>query len=155
MPWDFTNTVFYIFQLWLHFWGAGHGPVFTTQPDLTLDVLAQFHSEVLHQRAFNNTPVWKVMKDQQDVFNGFGAQEATDALFDALIHPRMPISLICKDDSLWTRFSTTATAHQTFRVNRIMHPELLGAKSLPYISKSKFHMNFGCTYSVLPGYPML
>ncbi|KAE9384531.1 hypothetical protein BT96DRAFT_1007984 [Gymnopus androsaceus JB14] len=127
--------------LWLCFWSADHGLVYSTQPELTLQVLASFHSEVVRKNIFDNTPVWQVMKEHQDVYNGFGAQEATDVLFDALIHSRMPISLICRNDTMWTRFSTAVAAHQEMQVYRVMDPDHLGAKALPYISNTMFKMN--------------
>lgn len=114
--------------------------MFTTQPELTVQVLEDFRQEIIG-KPFNDTPIWQVMKEKQNICNGFGAQEATDALFDALIHPRMPISLVCKDDRLWTRWLETIKAHHTMRVNRIMSPQLLGERPLPHIFNGMFCMN--------------
>ncbi|KAF9061082.1 hypothetical protein BDP27DRAFT_1338720 [Rhodocollybia butyracea] len=119
-------------------------PVYTTQPELTLQVLQNFRSEVQGKQSFDDTPVWQVMKEHQDVCNGFGAQEATDALFGAFIHPQMPISLVCGDDDIWTRFVHTVTTHHTMRVNRVMDPSSIcsNLKPLPYVSGLKlFRMN--------------
>ncbi|KAJ7667310.1 hypothetical protein B0H17DRAFT_1184203 [Mycena rosella] len=45
-----------------------------------------------------------VHKDTQTVFNGRGAQEATDLLILALIDPQMPTVYVCRDDITWARF---------------------------------------------------
>ncbi|KAJ3885488.1 hypothetical protein GG344DRAFT_82661 [Lentinula edodes] len=138
---DFESTS----QLWLRFWSNNHGPVYSTQPVETGQVLDCFRQEVLAlppAQTLRIPTIWTTMKERQDVFNGFGAQESCDALFLALIHPLMPVTLLCGSDLMWTRFRTTVIDQHIFRVQRVLSPEKIGAERLPYIScQSPFRMN--------------
>ncbi|KAJ3858675.1 hypothetical protein EV359DRAFT_68817 [Lentinula novae-zelandiae] len=92
-PADFESTS----QLWLRFWSNNHGPVYSTQPVETGQVLDCFCQKVLAlppAQMLRIATIWTTMKEHQDVFNGFGAQESCDALFVALIHPLMPVTLL-------------------------------------------------------------
>ncbi|KAK7436536.1 fatty acid synthase alpha subunit Lsd1 [Stygiomarasmius scandens] len=127
----------YFIQLWNRFWSQHHGPVYSTEPDLTVSILEDFRRRICEKLSINYTPIWQVMKDTQDVFNGFGAQEACDALCAAHIHPRMPVTFICKNSVLWNRFQATVIEQHCSRVRRIQSKPIL-----PYASKEMaFCMN--------------
>lgn len=64
----------------------------------------------------DSTPIFVAIKSNQCVFNGYGAQETSDMLFTALIHPCMPVSLVCKDDQLWARLYSRVIGYQKERV---------------------------------------
>lgn len=83
------------------------------------------------------------MKEHQDIFNGFGAQESCDTLFLALIHPLMPAQFVCSSKETWTRFRSTVIEQHMFRIQRILHPDMLGVSPLAYLSKESdpFKMN--------------
>lgn len=88
------------------------------------------------------SPIWSMMKERQDIFNGFGAQESCDCLFIALIHPLMPTAFICKSDTIWIRFCSTLQEQHLFRVQRVLEPKVLKLTPLPYLSrKDPFYFN--------------
>ncbi|THV04077.1 hypothetical protein K435DRAFT_791264 [Dendrothele bispora CBS 962.96] len=123
--------------LWKRVWSRHHGPVYSTQPQLTLSVLDEFRKRICDQPFVDYTPIWQVMKDRQDTFNGFGAQEACDALFAAHIHTRMPVTFVCKNNDLWNRLHATVIEHHRSRVERVS-----ATPKLPYVSKEMaFSMN--------------
>lgn len=68
------------------------------------------------RKTSDRTPVFLAVKANQRVFNGYGAQETSDMLFTAIIHPRMPVSLVCKDDDLWDRLYTRIVGYQKERI---------------------------------------
>ncbi|KAK7015890.1 fatty acid synthase alpha subunit Lsd1 [Paramarasmius palmivorus] len=123
--------------LWHRLWSAQHGPVYSSEPEKTLAVLDAFRNEV-QESSLDYTPVWKVMKERQDVFNGFGAQESCDTLFEALIHPKMPVSYVCKHDEVWRRF------HKAVIQDHLQRIASLKTAKLPCVSgrrKFPFSMN--------------
>jgi hypothetical protein len=76
------------------------------------------------------------MKTDQSAFNGSGAQEATDQLFLAYIHPLMPARLVCLNDTLFQRLLDVVIAYDGSR-NDLALPGVL-----PYVSgDSPLHMN--------------
>jgi hypothetical protein len=76
------------------------------------------------------------MKTHQTAFNGSGAQEATDQIFLAHIHPLMPARLVCLNNTLFQRLLDVVIAYDYSRNNLALR----GA--LPYVSgDSPFHMN--------------
>ncbi|KAJ7680035.1 hypothetical protein B0H17DRAFT_1182162 [Mycena rosella] len=67
----------------------------------------------------------------QTVFNGRGAQEATDLLILALIDPQMPTVYVCRDDITWARFRQAFIDYDKSRTDLVIksnghaeHPEL-------------------------------
>ncbi|KAJ4500573.1 hypothetical protein C8R41DRAFT_810021 [Lentinula lateritia] len=127
--------------LWHRFWSRNHGPVYSSQPQETENVLEQFRREMSNSHSMS--PIWSVMKERQDIFNGFGAQESCDTLFLALIHPLMPAQFVCSSKETWTRFRSTVIEQHMFRIQRILHPDMLGVSPLAYLSKESdpFKMN--------------
>lgn len=87
-------------------------------------------------------PIWLDIKERQDIFNGFGAQESCDVLFSALIHPLMPTTYICCSETLWERLRRALIEHHLLRVNRVLDPQSLSLTPLPYLSgQNPFVMN--------------
>jgi hypothetical protein len=81
-------------------------------------------------------PIFLQVKDNQRVFNGYGAQEACDMLSTTLIHPIMPSALVCKDEALLFQFRTAVIAYQLNWLKLAVHPKL------PLLSGPRpFHMN--------------
>lgn len=94
------------------------------------------------------------MKERQDVFNGFGAQESCDCLFTALIHPLMPTVFVCKSNQLWARFRSTVIEQHNFRVDRVLNPKHLKLTPLPYLSgPDPFRMNTNAHQLYTAGIP--
>lgn len=67
----------------------------------------------------DNTPIFLAIKNNQRVFNGYGAQETCDMLFEALLSPFMPAFAICEDPQLWNRFETALFDYQETRLDLI------------------------------------
>lgn len=71
------------------------------------------------------------MKSTQTVFNGYGAQEATDMLVLALIHPNMPAFEVCGNEELWERFVRTLKIYSLDRLSLAN-----SSRGLPYVSSA-------------------
>lgn len=92
----------------------------------------------------DDTPIFLAVKSEQRVFNGYGAQETCDMLFQALISPLMPTYLICQHPALWLRFKTAVLDYPVGRL-RILQEE-----ALPYVSGLRpFHMKRDAHYRFL------
>ncbi|KAJ6629795.1 hypothetical protein B0H10DRAFT_1985398 [Mycena sp. CBHHK59/15] len=108
-------------MMWSALWSSNHGPVYTC-------ILA---------RPKDFTSIFLSMKTHQTAFNGKGAQEATDLLLLALIHPQMPALYVCQNNKLWLRFLQTVIDYDKNRMDLV----LPGSK-LPHVSGDRpFHMN--------------
>ncbi|KAJ6570365.1 hypothetical protein B0H10DRAFT_1964731 [Mycena sp. CBHHK59/15] len=70
-------------------------------------------------------------------FNGKGAQEATDLLLLALIHPQMPALYVCQNNKLWLRFLQTVIDYDKNQMDLV----LPGSKLLHVSGDRQFHMN--------------
>ncbi|KAJ7185883.1 hypothetical protein C8R46DRAFT_1289221 [Mycena filopes] len=125
-------------KIWPYLWSRTHGPVHHLEPEATLDCLASWRSEILEAQDF--TPIFQAIKTTQTVFNGSGAQEATDLLLLAFVHPQMPAYYICNDLATWTRFHATVLDYDTERATlskpKAALPTALSKPKnpLPYIS---------------------
>jgi hypothetical protein len=84
------------------------------------------------------TPIFFSVKSNQAVFNGYGAQETCDMLFQAMLSPCMPTWAVCEDPSTWERFKTTIFEYQDTRLALVnSQPSIL-----PYVSgRRPFHFN--------------
>ncbi|KZP06971.1 hypothetical protein FIBSPDRAFT_902401 [Athelia psychrophila] len=71
--------------IWRHIWSATHGPVSTQEPKAFMTGLQKWR-EVMRSSTLR-TPIVVEVRNNQCVFNGYGAQESADMLFQALIHP--------------------------------------------------------------------
>lgn len=79
-------------------------------------------------------PIFLAIRQSQDAFNGFGAQETTDALFMACIHPCTPTDGICRSEAAWDRL---VKAVFDYAAERIKLVEMPTSKSrIPYVSRS-------------------
>ncbi|KAJ7115349.1 hypothetical protein C8R44DRAFT_794511 [Mycena epipterygia] len=83
--------------IWSSLWSRSQGPVYSLEPAATLDALDPWRTRILTD-PLNLTPIFTLMKTDQTVFNGSGAQETTDQLLLALIHPQMPAIYVCSYD---------------------------------------------------------
>jgi hypothetical protein len=70
------------------------------------------------------------VKTTQEVFNGYGAQETSDMLFEALIHPAMSTFDVCRDETVWTRFKAAVFSYQKERI----WIATASPSKLPYVS---------------------
>jgi hypothetical protein len=84
------------------------------------------------------TPVFLSVKNNQKVFNGYGAQETCDMLFQALISPCMPTFAVCHDPDIWHRFKASVFDYQDIRWSLVNSKPII----LPYVSSRRpFHFN--------------
>ncbi|KAJ7106431.1 hypothetical protein C8R43DRAFT_1140555 [Mycena crocata] len=122
-------------EFWHVLWSRSHGPVYSQEPEATMEALNDWR--VRMSRDFDKIPISACMKADQTVFNGSGAQETSDQLFLALIHPQMPAYYVCTHDELWNRFLRTIIDYDTDRM------ELAAAHArLPAVSGDRpFYMN--------------
>lgn len=100
--------------------------MFSKEPTQALTVLEQWRDETLNKR--DDTPIFIAIKDTQTVFNGYGAQETCDMLFEALLSPCMPAYLVCRNVDLWNRLLDAVRGYQQGRL------DLVSGKTLPAIS---------------------
>ncbi|KAJ7710693.1 hypothetical protein B0H17DRAFT_1123812 [Mycena rosella] len=106
-------------SIWNSLWSKTHGPVYNLEPEETMEALDAWRSD-----------------GTQTVFNGFGAQETTDLLLAALIHPQMPTTYVCRDDHVWGCFRQAVIDYDKHRM------DLLLPSRLPYVSSPRpFRMN--------------
>lgn len=83
------------------------------------------------------TPIFITIKSTQTVFNGYGAQETTDLLLLALIHPQMLTVHVCTHSETWDRLDKALIRYHASRMELA-----LPSTHLPYVSgKSPFLMN--------------
>ncbi|KAJ7736565.1 hypothetical protein DFH07DRAFT_966800 [Mycena maculata] len=123
-------------QIWPLLWNANHGPVYSQEPDATLAAFELWRAK-MRRKPFSSASIFSTMKTYQTVFNGSGAQEATDLLFLALIHPQMLAFYICKFDCLWDRFVQANIDYDQSRMDLALSPA-----ALPYTSGPRpFHFN--------------
>ncbi|KAJ7180197.1 hypothetical protein C8R43DRAFT_941880 [Mycena crocata] len=124
--------------VWERLWNANHGPVYSQEPDATLQALADWRRKIVRSRAKSkNKPIFASIKDTQTVFNGSGAQEGTDLLTLAFIHPHMPAFDVCTSDAVWTRLLESIIEYDKNRID-LASP----AAHLPYVSGARpFRMN--------------
>jgi hypothetical protein len=78
-------------------------------------------------------PIFLSVKNNQKVFNGYGAQETCDMLFQALIFPCMFTYAVCKDPDVWHRFKTAVFEYQDIRLGLVRSKPLI----LPYVSSRR------------------
>ncbi|KAJ3573001.1 hypothetical protein NP233_g2714 [Leucocoprinus birnbaumii] len=104
-------------MIWPYLWSITHGPVSYLEPLAFRECLNAWRQ---HQReSLSDTPIWLEIKGNQQVFNGYGAQETCDMLFWAFIHPLMPSSKICLDETLWSRFIDNVISYQQRRIELV------------------------------------
>ncbi|KAJ7444374.1 hypothetical protein B0H11DRAFT_2089641, partial [Mycena galericulata] len=123
------------FHIWPFLWSYTHGPVYSQEPKETLECLTSWRQKTIV--ADDWMAIFEIMKSEQTVFNGTGAQEATDQLAMALIHPQMAAVHVCSDDALWRRFHYTIIKYDKNRTDLA-----LPGSPLPYVSGPRpFRLN--------------
>ncbi|KAJ7181277.1 hypothetical protein C8R46DRAFT_1187422 [Mycena filopes] len=115
--------------IWDLVWNSKHGPVYHQEPEATLAALAQWREETRHRKS--SITIFAAIKAAQTAFNGSGAQEATDILLSALIHPQMPASQVCSSDIAWGRLLDAVKRHDKSRIELV-----LPGSGLPCVSGS-------------------
>jgi len=81
----------------------------------------------------DDTPIFLSVKNNQNYFNGYGAQETSDMLFQALIYPAMPTFAVCQDPQVWERFKTAVFLYQDTRLGLVNSKPII----LPYVSSRR------------------
>ncbi|KAF7798752.1 hypothetical protein EIP86_009977 [Pleurotus ostreatoroseus] len=135
-------------KLWNYVWSETHGPVHLHEPEAADAALEAWRTAILGAESQDYEPIFTRIKGNQKVFNGYGAQETTDMLFTACIHPRMPTYLVCKDDALWSSLKSRTFGYQEERIAALWASKKVnranGSKKAgyPYVSGSlAFRMN--------------
>jgi hypothetical protein len=116
-------------QLWLRLWSDTHGPVHELEPARYAATLETWRARSISMET--DVPIFLEVKDNQRVFNGYGAQEACDMLVGAYLHPCMPTFMVCADSVLFTRLYDALVK---YRLNRI---KLIKSKTLPLLSSNR------------------
>lgn len=115
-------------------WSNTHGPVHSLQPQHFLMSLKKWREDMVETRS--SSPIFLEVKNNQLVFNGYGAQETSDMLCIAVIHPVMPAYYICKNDNLFAHFQNNVINYQQMRL------EWCKSRYLPPVSSSHpLHFN--------------
>ncbi|KAJ7845732.1 hypothetical protein B0H14DRAFT_2584555 [Mycena olivaceomarginata] len=103
-------------NIWPALWSSTHGPVYSLEPVETVQAINDWRQKICD--------------------NKNGAQEATDQLFLAYIHPLMPARLVCLNNTLFQRLLDVVITYDHSR------NDLALRGALPYVSgDSPFHMN--------------
>jgi hypothetical protein len=116
------------FKLWSCVWSASHGPSLVVEKALAEEGLDQWRLSRIKDE--DPTPIFLSVKNNQKVFNGYGAQETCDMLFEALIFPCMSTFAVCQDPDVWQRFQKAVFDYQDIRWSLVHSKPLI----LPYIS---------------------
>lgn len=127
------------FQLWPAIWSKTHGPVFSQEPSHALQAMETWKAKI--DEKTDDTPIFLAIKNNQLVFNGYGAQETCDMLVSAAIHPCMPAYLICRSAHLFGILLQAVIQYDGSR-HESVDSKLSPKGRLPYISsKRPFRMN--------------
>ncbi|KAJ7697852.1 hypothetical protein B0H17DRAFT_1130132 [Mycena rosella] len=110
--------------IWPALWSRSHGPVYNQEPEAALQALDAWRSEVLSNLKPRCTSIFAAMKAHQTVFNGSGAQEATDQLLLAFIHPQMSALDVCRDNEAKLPL---VSGERPFRMNNDGHTKYLSS----------------------------
>ncbi|KAJ7089611.1 hypothetical protein C8R44DRAFT_751354 [Mycena epipterygia] len=98
---------FHVMQMPEHFTADDLRPGSEVQePEATILALEDWRASILNCLK-DLSPIAVCMRANQMAFNGSSAQETSDQLFLALIHPQMPAYYVCANDTLWDRFLKT------------------------------------------------
>jgi hypothetical protein len=125
-----------------YLWSVSHGPSYVNKAEEAelRAKLAAWRAKMIRTRTRNghesHIPIFKAVKSDQTVFNGYGSQEACDMLYLAMITPAMPAQLICRSKHLWDRFVEALFRYQRERI------QILNRGYLPSVSgEGAFRMN--------------
>ena len=117
-------------------WSSSHGPSLVSERLLAEDGLEAWRLSKIAK--YDVKPIFLSVKDDQKVFNGYGAQETCDMLFQALLSPCIPTSAVCEDSQLWIRFKMAVFEYQEIRLALINSTPSI----LPFVSgRRPFHFN--------------
>jgi len=109
-------------------WSSSHGPSLVSEWPLAEDGLEAWR--LSKTAKYDVKPIFLSVKDDQQVFNGYGTQETCDMLFQALLSPCIPTSAVCEDAQLWIRFKTAVFEYQEIRLALINSTPSI----LPFVS---------------------
>jgi len=123
-----------VIKLWPLLWSSTHGPVYSLEPIFMLDNLEHWRNCSVENKS--QTSIFLEVKSNQRVFNGYGAQETCDMLIQAMIHPCMPVFLVCSDVAVWQHFKDALISYQQGRIT------LFKDKPFPHVSsRHPFQLN--------------
>ncbi|KAF9030250.1 hypothetical protein BDZ89DRAFT_1132547 [Hymenopellis radicata] len=108
--------------IWNYIWSKSHGPVWHLEPEAMLRALRAWRETIIENE--DMTAVFVAVKGNQAVNNGYGAQETTDMLWMARIHPCMPIYCIATNSELWDHFVHTHREYQLGRLHMLVTTQL-------------------------------
>ncbi|KAJ7700953.1 hypothetical protein B0H16DRAFT_1902854 [Mycena metata] len=114
-------------KFWPSLWSRTHGPVYHQEPEATLECLQRWRSKTIDTS--NRMAIFEAVKKTQTVFNGCGAQETTDLLLLAFIHPQMPALYVCANSHIWSRLVAALIWYDKDRAT-LGRPD----QPMPYIS---------------------
>ncbi|KAF8175168.1 hypothetical protein BJ912DRAFT_1064411 [Pholiota molesta] len=143
-------------SIWPYIWSVSHGPSLIFEKDLAISGLHQWRKSILAKgkqweesnESRKNAkkepkglpislgkPIFLTVKDNQMIFNGYGAQETCDMLYEALMLPNTSTYDVCRLDDLWTRFEAAVFNYQQGRFDLIHSPQSI--TKLSYVSGPK------------------
>lgn len=99
------------------------------EPEEAQRIRDEWREKILTSQSW--VPIFQIVKTTQSVFNGYGAQETSDMLFAARIHPRMPCYLVCKDDELWKSFNHQAATYSQELIRRLQPAKSVAIEIVP------------------------
>jgi hypothetical protein len=115
---------------------VSHGPSLVVERALAEEGLDHWRLSRINDA--DAMPIFLSVKNNQKIFNGYGAQETCDMLFQALISPCMPMFAVCHDPDIWHQFKTVLFDYQDIRLELVKSKPII----LPYVSGSRsFHFN--------------
>lgn len=109
-------------------WSASHGPSLVFEKPLAEEGMEAWRISRINQR--DDTPIFLSVKGTQKVFNGYGAQETCDMLFEALLSPCMSTHAVCENEGIWARFKRAVLDYQDTRICIVTTSPSI----LPYVS---------------------
>jgi hypothetical protein len=122
------RIIIFFYKIWPCVWSATHGPSLVVEKALAEEGLDRWRLSRINDE--DPTPIFLSVKNNQKVFNGYGAQETCDMLFEACIFPCMPTIAVCQDPGVWHRFKTSVFDYQDIRLGLVNSKPLI----LPYVS---------------------
>ncbi|KAJ7800060.1 hypothetical protein B0H14DRAFT_2901324, partial [Mycena olivaceomarginata] len=109
--------------IWRALWSSTHGPVYSLKPVETVQAINDWRQKICDNKKCSHS-MFKSMKTHQTAFNGSDAQEATDQLFLAYIHPLMPARLVRPNSTLFQRLLDVVITYDRSRNNLALHGAL-------------------------------
>ncbi|OSX56317.1 hypothetical protein POSPLADRAFT_1068194 [Postia placenta MAD-698-R-SB12] len=126
---------------WHDIWSPQQGPDWIDETSAAIEEVHRWRAEVLDGSGSGHLPIVKHLSDEQRAFNGFGRHLSHDVVYSLGIHPGMPASDVCRDDVLfsqWTsqqyliRVANIPNSENPFAFNDISNQRYLSESVLVY-----------------------